>query len=64
MDKQWESNEISLWINNDEGFYRLARKSKSPKDLLERFEMLGFWKLAGIELTVENLKEAWQDAQS
>jgi len=60
--KQWESREISLWINNDEFFHELARQTRSPRELLEILEMIGFSEIVGIKPTVENLRESWEDA--
>ena len=40
-DNQWESNEISMWINNDESLHQLARQSESSNDFFDMLEMNG-----------------------
>ena len=61
-DKQWESREISLWVNNNESFHELARQTHSPEEMLEVLEMIGVSEIGGIKPTVENLRESWEDA--
>ncbi len=61
-DNQWESQEISRWVNNDESFHTLARQTHSPEDMLEVLEMIGVSEIGGIKPTVENLRESWEDA--
>ncbi len=61
-DKQWESREISMWANNNESFYTLARQTHSPEEMLEVLEMIGVSEIGGIKPTVENLRESWEDA--
>lgn len=63
-DKAWESNEISLWVNNDESLYRLARTSRNASDFFEGLEMIGVYELGGVALTLENVKESWEVAQA
>ena len=63
-DKAWESNEISLWVNNDETLYRLARTSWDAWRFFKTLEMIGVYELGGVALTPENLKESWEDAQA
>jgi len=63
-DKAWESNEISLWVNNDESLYRLERTSRNASDFFEGLEMLGVYELGGVVLTLENVKESWEVAQA
>ena len=62
-DKDWESREISLWVNNDERLWELARTSRNPKRFLERLEDAGIFKIGGITLTLENVRESWEDTQ-
>lgn len=64
MDKAWESNEISLWVNNDEGLYGLARKSRSPKQFLQVLTDFQVSEIGGIKLTLENIEESWNDAHA
>lgn len=64
MDKVWESNEISLWVNNDEGLYGLARKSRSPKQFLQVLTDFQVSEIGGIKLTLENIEESWNDAHA
>jgi|TARA_R110000782_G_scaffold32623_6_gene79478 hypothetical protein len=61
-DKVWESRELSMWVNNDESLYRLARSSWNVEQLLKRLECNGIIEISGIKLTSENLKESWVDA--
>ena len=61
-DNQWESNEISLWVNNDEYLHGLARQSESPNDFFDVLEMIGFYQIGGIKLTPQNVRESWEDA--
>ena len=59
---QWESNEISMWINNDESLHELARRSESANDFFDVLEMMGVSELGGIKLTPWNVKESFEDA--
>ena len=61
-DNQWESNEISMWVNNDESLHGLARQSESSNDFFDVLEMIGVFQLGGIKLTPQNVKESWEDA--
>jgi len=61
-DNQWESNEISMWINNDESLHELARKSESANDFFDVLEMYGVSELGGITLTPQNVRESFEDA--
>jgi len=61
-DNQWESNEISMWINNDESLHELARRSESSNDFFDMLEMNGVSELGGIKLTPWNVKESFEDA--
>jgi len=61
-DNQWESNEISMWINNDESLHELARQSESSNDFFDMLEMNGVSELGGIKLTPWNVKESFEDA--
>ena len=61
-DNQWESNEISMWINNDESLHELARKSESANDFFDVLEMYGVSELGGIKLTPWNVRESFEDA--
>jgi len=61
-DKEWESNEISMWVNNDESLYRLARGSWSPNHFFQVLEDNGVSEIGGITLTRENLRESYEDA--
>jgi len=62
-DNQWESNEISMWVNNDEYLYGLARQSESSNDFFDVLEMIGIYQLGGIKLTPQNVRESWEDAR-
>jgi len=61
-DNQWESREISLWVNNDESLYLLARRSESSYDFFEGLKKIGVFQLGNIKLTLLNVKESWEDA--
>jgi len=61
-DKVWESREISLWVNNDESLYELARQSESSNDFFDVLEMIGVSHLGGIKITPWNVRESWEDA--
>ena len=61
-DKQWESNEISMWVNNDESLHRLAQQSESSNDFFDVLEMIGVYQIGGIKITPQNVKESWEDA--
>ena len=61
-DNQWESNEISMWVNNDEYLHGLARQSESSNDFFDVLEMIGVYQIGGIKLTPQNLRESWEDA--
>jgi len=61
-DNQWESNEISMWINNDESLHQLARQSESSNDFFDMLEMNGVSELGGITLTPCNVRESFEDA--
>lgn len=61
-DKAWESKEISLWVNNDEFLWRMARSSRNPWDFYQRLLDSGLTEIAKIPLTYQNLLEAWDDA--
>ena len=61
-DNQWESNEISMWVNNDESLHGLARQSESSNDFFDVLEMIGVYELGGIKITPQNVKESWEDA--
>ena len=61
-DNQWESNEISMWINNNESLHELARRSESSNDFFDMLEMNGVSELGGIKLTPWNVKESFEDA--
>ena len=61
-DNQWESNEISMWVNNDESLHQLAQQSESSNDFFDVLEMIGVFQLGGIKLTPQNVKESWEDA--
>ena len=61
-DKVWESNEISMWVNNDESLHELARQSESSNDFFDVLEMIGVYQIGGIKITPQNVKESWEDA--
>jgi len=61
-DNQWESQEISMWVNNDESLHSLARRSESSNDFFDVLEMIGVFQLGNIKLTLHNVKESWEDA--
>ena len=61
-DNQWESNEISMWVNNDESLHGLARQSESSNDFFDVLEMIGVFQLGGIKITPQNVRESWEDA--
>ena len=61
-DKVWESNEISMWVNNDESLHKLARKSESSNDFFDVLEMIGVYQIGGIKITPQNVRESWEDA--
>ena len=61
-DNQWESNEISMWINNDESLHQLVRRSESANDFFDVLEMNGVLELGGIKLTPQNIRESFEDA--
>ena len=61
-DKQWESNEISMWVNNDESLHRLAQQSESSNDFFDVLEMIGVYQIGGIKITPQNVRESWEDA--
>ena len=61
-DNQWESNEISMWVNNDEYLHGLARGSWSPKHFLQVLKSIGVSEIGGIYLTPGNIEESWEDA--
>ena len=61
-DNQWESNEISMWVNNDESLYELARQSESSNDFFDVLEMIGVYQIGGIKITPQNVRESWEDA--
>ncbi len=61
-DNQWESQEISMWINNDESLHRLARGSVDSIHFLQQLEMMGISEIGGIALTPWNVRESLEDA--
>ena len=61
-DKVWESNEISMWVNNDESLHELARQSESSNDFFDVLEMIGVYQIGGIKITPQNVRERWEDA--
>jgi hypothetical protein len=61
-DNQWESNEISMWVNNNEYLHGLARQSESSNDFFDVLEMIGIYQIGGIKLTAQNVRESWEDA--
>ena len=62
-DKVWESNEISMWVNNDESLHELARQSESSNDFFDVLEMIGVYQIGGINITPQNVRESWEDAR-
>ena len=50
-DNQWESREISMWVNNDEYLHGLARGSWSANHFLQVLENNGISEIGGITLT-------------
>jgi hypothetical protein len=58
----WESNEISMWVNNDESLHRLAQQSESSNDFFDVLEMIGVYQIGGINITPQNVRESWEDA--
>ena len=62
-DNQWESNEISMWVNNDEYLHGLARQSESSNDFFDVLEMIGVYQIGGINITPQNVRESWEDAR-
>ena len=61
-DNQWESKEISMWVNNDESLHRLAQQSESSNDFFDVLEMIGVYQIGGIKITPQNVRESWEDA--
>lgn len=61
-DKVWESQEISMWVNNDESLHELARQSESSNDFFDVLEMIGVYQIGGIKITPQNVRESWEDA--
>ena len=61
-DNQWESNEISMWVNNDESLHQLAQQSESSNDFFDVLEMIGVYQIGGIKITPQNVRESWEDA--
>jgi hypothetical protein len=61
-DNQWESREISMWVNNDESLHRLAQQSESSNDFFDVLEMIGVYQIGGIKITPQNVRESWEDA--
>ena len=61
-DNQWESNEISMWVNNDESLHQLAQQSEASNDFFDVLEMIGVYQIGGIKLTPQNVRESWEDA--
>ena len=62
-DKQWESNEISMWVNNDESLHELARYCSDSNSFFEALENIGISEIGGIKLTPQNVRESWCDAK-
>ena len=60
--EQWESQEISRWVNNDEYLHGLARQCSTSYGFFETLEMIGISEIGGVKLTYENVKESWEDA--
>ena len=61
-DKVWESQEISMWVNNDESLHELARQCSTSYGFFETLEMIGISEIGGVKLTYHNVKESWEDA--
>ncbi len=61
-DNQWESREISMWVNDDESLHRLAQQSESSNDFFDVLEMIGVYQIGGIKITPQNVRESWEDA--
>ena len=55
-DNQWESREISMWVNNDEYLHGLARGSWSANHFLQVLENNGISEIGGITLTSCNVR--------
>jgi len=64
VDKPLISKEISNHIRNSEYCLSLAVNTTGPGELLELLEMSGIYKIAGVELTVDNLRKSWEDANN
>tara|TARA_R100000951_G_scaffold92764_1_gene81227 strand:- start:239 stop:436 length:198 start_codon:yes stop_codon:yes gene_type:complete len=60
--KEWESIEISLWVNNDEFLRNFARGCLTSNHFFEMLEDNGISEIGGITLTRENLRESYEDA--
>lgn len=39
--KNWDTWNVALWLGNDEGFYRIARRFVNYKDLANELEACG-----------------------
>jgi|TARA_R110000796_G_scaffold105210_1_gene215148 hypothetical protein len=61
-DKTRESNDILNHIKNCQYCLVIAKNTTGPGELLELLEMSGFYRLAGVELTVDNLRKSWENA--
>ena len=61
-DNQWESREISMWVNNDEYLHGLARGSWSANHFLQVLENNNISEIGGITLTPCNVRESFEDA--
>ena len=61
-DNQWESQEISMWVNNDESLHGLARQCSTSYGFFETLEMIGISEIGGVKLTYQNVREGWEDA--
>tara|TARA_Y100000385_G_C12793635_1_gene508717 strand:+ start:359 stop:562 length:204 start_codon:yes stop_codon:yes gene_type:complete len=64
VDKLLISKEISNHIKKSEYCHGLAVNTTGPGELLELLEMSGIYKIAGVELTVDNLRKSWEDANN
>ena len=64
VDKILISKEISNHIKKSEYCHGLAVNTTGPGELLELLEMSGIYKIAGVELTVDNLRKSWEDANN